>query len=150
MERRAGEIGRGGRFAIRAAATAFAGSVFLAGVLTLRSDLIVAFREADPRVFSPEFSQQVRRVEKIAPPRAELLVVASDDDAWRARLWQRALYPRNPVVVRYRPLPSGAELEELRRSAAFVVALGAEVPELPLSSEERLEGENVWIGTLRR
>jgi hypothetical protein len=150
MGGRAEEVGRGESFAIRAVATAFAGSVFLAGALTLRTDLIVAFREADPRVFPPAFSQQVRRVEKIAPPRAELLVVASPDDAWRARLWQRALYPRNPVVVRYRPLPSGGELEELRRFAAFVVALGAEVPELPLSSEERLGGENVWIGTLRR
>ena len=150
MGRRAGEIGRSRGVAVRAAAAVCAVSVLVAGARWLRNDLVSTFRDADPSVFPAGFSEQLRSVEEIAPPDAGLLLVASADDAWRARLWQRALYPRNPVVVRYRPLPSGEKLEELRRSAAFVLALRNEAAELPLTSQSRLGDEDVWIGTLRR
>jgi len=143
-------MGRGERIVVRAVTFLFAGSVFLAGANTLRNDLVSTFRDSDPSVFPSAFPEQVRRVEQIAPRGAGLLLVASADDAWQARLWQRALYPRNPVVVRYRPLPSGEELEELRRSSVFVLTLGkGAAPDLPLSSEERLGDGDVRIGALR-
>ena len=37
------------------------------------------------------------------PPGAPLLLVAGSGDAWHARLWQRGLYPRNTVIVRFEP-----------------------------------------------
>jgi len=151
MGRGAGEIGRAERLAVLAAAALVAGSALLAGVHMLQSDLVVTFRDEDPRVFSPAFLRQLSRAREIAPARARILLVAGADDAWRARLWQRALYPRNAVVVRYRPLPPGDELERLRRLSDFVLALGTGNPEIPLTSEERLGGEaDVRIGTPRR
>ena len=44
---------------------------------------------------------------------------------WYSRLWQRALYPRNEVVIQQPPVPPG-RLNELRAKyrARFAVAAG--------------------------
>ena len=43
-------------------------------------------------------------VRKAVPEGAAILVLAKSTDVWHARLWQRGLYPRNPVVVLFEPV----------------------------------------------
>ena len=73
------------------------------------------------------------------PAGASLLLVATADEAWHARLWQRALYPEHTVIVRYEPLRAD-ELKRLRDQYAIhhAVSLGRRVRPTPASAPTRI------------
>jgi hypothetical protein len=89
----------GARVALRLTAAAVVLASLAAGVAALASDLRVAFRDAGPSVFSDDDRRQMIVVRQALRPGDALLLVATPADVWQARVWQRALYPRNPVVV---------------------------------------------------
>jgi len=80
-------------------------------------DATIAFRDAGPSVFPSSVVRQVEEIRSAVPPGEAILLVSASrtDGSWYTRLFQRALYPRNPVVVRYLPL-SARDIEALRRS----------------------------------
>ncbi len=94
------------------------------------------------------------RVRASLPPDAALLLVATTDDAWHARLWQRAPYPDHTVIVRYEPLRP----QELRRfrdqyAIRYALALGVPPPDPGFRSHEDLGTlaglpSRVWFGEL--
>ena len=88
------------------------------------------------------------------PAGASLLLVATADEAWHARLWQRALYPEHTVIVRYEPLRAD-ELKRLRDQYAIhhAVSLGDAPPDPGFRSHEDLgtlpgRPARVWFGEL--
>ncbi len=154
---RSGGRRRWARAAVASATAIFVGASLSVGVDSLGRDLARTYRDADASVFPPGFFEQRERVREVAPPRAGILLVASPADAWQARLWQRALYPRNEVVVRYAPEPGFEELERLRHSRRvdFVMALGPVPDGLTLAGKKDLGGmpggpQHVWIGALEK
>ncbi len=77
------------------------------------------------KVFPPELSAQIRKVEEKLPPGVSLIYVPASPEYWYSRLWQRAFYPRNQVVIQQPPVPPG-RLGELRAryGTRFAVAAG--------------------------
>ncbi|HKD18961.1 MAG TPA: hypothetical protein VKG23_14000 [Thermoanaerobaculia bacterium] len=86
------------------------------GVRAMVYDATNAFRNAGPSVFPDSVIRQVDEIRReVAPGESILLVSASQTDgSWYTRLFQRALYPRNDVVVRYLPL-SARDVASVRR-----------------------------------
>ena len=118
------------------------------------ADLRVAFRDAGPSVFTPLDRKQMGAVRAALPAGASLLLVATTDDAWHARLWQRALYPEHTVIVRYAPLRAD-ELKRLRDQYAIhhAVSLGVTPADPGFRSHEDLGTlpglpARVWFGEL--
>lgn len=118
------------------------------------ADLHVAFRDAGPSVFTPRDRKQMGTVQASLPAGASLLLVATTDEAWHARLWQRALYPEHTVIVRYAPLRSD-ELIQLRHQYAIhhAVSLGNAPADPGFRSHEDLGtlpglSARVWFGEL--
>ena len=118
-------------------------------------DLRVAFRDAGPSVFPPEERVQMDSVLASVPARASLLLVATTEDAWHARLWQRAFYPEHTVIVRYEPL-GAEELRALRKRLGIrhAISLGSPPPDPGFRSPRDLGAlpglaSRVWFGELQ-
>ena len=118
------------------------------------ADLHVAFRDAGPSVFTPGDRKQMDAVRASLPAHASLLLVATGDEAWHARLWQRALYPDHTVIVRYEPLRAD-ELRQFRDqySIHYAVSLGNVPPDPGFRAHEDLGAlpgrtARVWFGEL--
>lgn len=99
-------------------------------------------------------ASQLESIRAKVPPGATLLLLSasSTDGAWWARLFQRALYPRNVVIVRYEPLPQD-ELVRLHRDWRFGwgLLLAPEASSRILSDREDLGTlpglpDRVWLG----
>jgi hypothetical protein len=107
---------------LRAAIVPFVASALIVGVGALRDDLKLAFRYAGASVFPPSLARQLPTVLERIPEGRPILLLAPTANAWNARLWQRALYPRNPVIVRYEPFPDRAALARMAgvRDALFL------------------------------
>jgi hypothetical protein len=124
------------------------------GGAAIARDLRVAFRDASPSVFTPIDRAQMAAVRASIPPRASLLLVATTDDAWEARLWQRAFYPEYAVIVRYVPLQPD-ELKRLRDQYAIrhAISLGVNPPDPGFRSHQDLgmlpgSPGHAWFGEL--
>ncbi len=104
--------------ALEAAAVLVMAASVISGGLALPREVRVAFRDAWPSVFPGQLQQQLAVVEASVPPGPALLHVsdwASDPGTgWYSRLWQRALYPRNAVVLLMRDI-TPERIAELRR-----------------------------------
>jgi hypothetical protein len=128
------------------------------GGRALYRDLTLAFRDAGPSVFGPTVRQQLDGLRSRLAPGAPLLLVAAShtDGAWYTRLFQRALFPRNPVVVRYLPYSLADELSDRRRwSIRHGLAIGNPPPNLEFVSHEDLGPlpalpDRLWFGELAR
>ena len=124
------------------------------GAHAIAGDLRVAFRDAGPSVFTPVDRKQMAAVREALPAGAPLLLLATRDDAWHARLWQRAFYPAHVVIVRYTPLETG-ELKRLRDQYAitYAVSLGITPTDPGFRSRQdlgTLQGlpSRLWFGEL--
>lgn len=118
----------------------FVAAGLVVGVASFRRDFALSARQRGESVYSADFRRQVRYVTDRTPPRAGILLVATPQDTWRARLWQRALYPRNDVIVRLQPFAPDSELRPLRvhHSVTFAITLGDPSVDLPLRWNEDL------------
>ena len=130
------------------------GASLLTGVQAIVADLRLAFRDAGPSVFTPVDRRQTAAVRASIPATASLLLVATADDAWHARLWQRALYPEHIVIVRYTPLLAD-ELRRFRERYAirYAVSLGVTPPDPGFQTHQDLGTlpglpGHVWFGEL--
>jgi hypothetical protein len=130
------------------------GASLFTGVRAILADLRVAFRDAGPSVFTPVDRRQMATVQAALPADASLLLVATSDEAWHARLWQRALYPEHIVIVRYTPLRPD-ELTRLRGEYAIrsAISLGLAPPDPGFRSHQDLGSlpglqSRVWFGEL--
>jgi hypothetical protein len=126
------------------------------GAIAMRKDVRIAFRDAGPSEFPASVNLQVEAITRGMPPGAGLLLLSQshDDGAWYARLFQRALYPRNVVVVRYVPL-TGPERDLLRRqwSLGYGLAMGVPPPDVGFLAHEDLGTlpalpDRVWFGKI--
>jgi hypothetical protein len=137
-----------------AAAALVVGASLFTGARAIVADLRTAFRDAGPSVFTPRDRKQMGTVRDSLPAGASLLLVATADEAWHARLWQRALYPDHTVIVRYEPLRAD-ELQRLRDQYAIhhAISLGDAPPDPGFRSHEDLgtlpgRPARVWFGEL--
>ena len=114
-----------------AGALVLAASV-VAGARAIVLDATIAFRDAGPSVFPDSVVRQVEEVRREVPPGETILLVSESrtDGSWYTRLFQRALYPRNDVVVRYLPL-SPEDIVSVRR--AWSIHHGLEFDAAPSS-----------------
>jgi hypothetical protein len=126
---------KGERAFVLIATLIFVGASLAAGVVSMARDLEAVLRQPEGKVLSPAFEEQARRVRGEVPPGVRILVIASESDEWEARLWQRALYPRNPVSVRLPPVADPAKPD-----ADLVLTIGSPPPELRLRSSRRIDG----------
>jgi hypothetical protein len=62
-------------------------------------DYRTAYAFAGPSIFRETDRRQMAEVQAAVPEGEVILLVARPEDHWHARLWQRGLYPRNPVTV---------------------------------------------------
>jgi hypothetical protein len=138
---------------VAAAAIVVASSLF-SGSRAILADFRVAFRDAGPSVFTPRDRMQMDTVRAALPAHASVLLVATADEAWHARLWQRALYPEHTVIVRYEPLRAD-ELKRFRDQYAIhhAISLGGVPPDPGFRSHEDLgmlpgRPARVWFGEL--
>src|SRR5262245_20812316 len=101
------------------------GSAVVIGATSIFGDLRFAYANAGPSVFTAPDRAEIEAVRRELPPGATLLVLAGENAVWRARLWQRGLYPDHAVLVRLEPF-NRAELDGLRRryQIRHAVALG--------------------------
>jgi hypothetical protein len=97
----------------KASLAALVASSLIVGFRAFRDDLIVAFRYAGASVFPPSLARQLPTVIERIPEGRPILLLATSADTWNARLWQRALYPRNPVFVRFEPFPDAREMARM-------------------------------------
>lgn len=139
---------------LRGFAALVLGASLWTGVRALAHDFDRAFHEAGRSVFPSSVVRQLDAIRARVPPGAPVLLISASrtEGAWWARLFQRALYPRNAVVVRYQPLPA-AELEQLNRAWRFGygLLLSPEPSSLTLSNREDLGilptlPNHVWLG----
>jgi hypothetical protein len=109
---------------LRAFSILVAVAALLCGARAVRRQLW-QFAVPPQKVFSPELSAQIRSVEGRIPPGVSLLYLPATPEYWYSRLWQRALYPRNQVILQQPPIPAG-RLAELRAryGARFALAAG--------------------------
>ncbi len=143
---------------LRGIAALVALASLLAGGAALYRDLTIAFRDAGPSVFGPTVRQQLDTLRDRLPAGAPLLLVSASrtDGSWYARLFQRGLYPRNPVVVRYLPLAPAAERAAIARwSVRHGLAIGNPPPDLGFAGHEDLGTlpaltDRLWLGELAR
>lgn len=126
----------------------------VAGLTALWGDLRLAYTWSGPSIFSELDRKQMSAVREVVPRGATILVVAKWTDVWHARLWQRGLFPRNPVVVRLEPyVPQ--EIREFRHRYAIRYAVLIGPPAFDLGFRWRrdlgplpgLPGR-VWFGEL--
>lgn len=124
------------------------------GVRALARDFDRAFHEAGTSIFPASVTRQLDAIRARVPAGESILLLAASrtDGPWWARLLQRALYPRNAVVVRYEPLPAD-ELAQLNRAWRFgyCVLLSPEPSSPVLSNREDLGtlpglSDHVWLG----
>lgn len=139
---------------LRAFAALVAAAALLSFAAAFRKDYWIAFQDASPSEFPASVSGQVEAMTRVMPPGETLLLVAEfhADGGWYARLFQRALYPRNRVIVGYMPL-APADIASLRRqwSARYGLALGVPPPDLGFLNHEDLGSlpamkDRVWFG----
>lgn len=111
---------------IRTFSILVAAAAVLFGGRALRGDLRVAFRDAPRSAFPPEFLTQRDTVTRILSPGEPLLHISAAPEGWVSRLWQRALYPRNPTIVVQPPFdgPSIRAIRD-RHAARFAISAGA-------------------------
>ena len=119
--------------ALHAAAVLVLGASALNGIPTLAREVRIAFRDAWPSVFPGEFRGRLIAVQAAVPEGAAFLGVCDEEKnpgaSWYARLWQRGLYPRNPVVVVTGDLRPG-RLAEIRRRHGLRYAISIGDPPL--------------------
>lgn len=89
-----------------------------AGLTAIWSDLRLAYTWSGPSIFSEPDLKAMSAVREAVPPGATILVVARWADVWTARVWQRGLFPRNPVVVRLEPY-TAQEIRKFRQRYAI-------------------------------
>ncbi len=127
--------------ALRGLAALVLGASLWTGARALVRDFDRAFHEAGRSVFPPSVVRQLDAIRARVPAGASLLLFSASntEGAWWARLFQRALYPRNVVVVRYLQ-PSREELARLNRAWRFGygLLLSPEPSPLGLSRPEDL------------
>lgn len=120
---------KGRLLALHTVAVLVLGASALNGIPTLAREVRIAFRDAWPSVFPGEFRGGLIAVQAAVPAGAAFLVVCDEGKnpgvGWYARLWQRGLYPRNPVVVvtdDFRP----QRLAEIRRryGLRYAISIG--------------------------
>ena len=99
---------------LRIAAVAVLGASVAVWMFTAGHELWIAYRFAGPSVFSEVDRRQFAAVRDVVPEKTPLLLLAESGNAWQARLWQRAFFPRNAVLVVYQPYGEG--VRTLRRS----------------------------------
>jgi hypothetical protein len=106
--------------ALRTAGAAVVAASAAAGVAALARDLRTAYLWAGPSIFTAGEREQMARVRGELADGETIAVFAgaSQDDVFRARLWQRGLYPRNPVAVQFEGDPP-ERLRELRQRFAI-------------------------------
>jgi hypothetical protein len=111
------------------------------------------FKEPPHRASHPAFDAALARVLERVPEGARLLHLSAEPEYWYSRLWQRALYPRNEVIVVEPPL-SAEVVRTLRDRYGVRFAISAGNPPsdpgflwavdlgpLPLGSAHNLLGE---------
>lgn len=139
---------------LRGFAALVLGASVWTGVRALARDFDRAFHVAGKSVFPPSVVSQLDAIRARVPPGAAVLLLSASntDGSWWARLFQRALYPRNVVVVRYEPLPRN-QLVRLGREWRFSwgLLLAPEPSSLVLSDREDLGNlpampDRVWLG----
>lgn len=139
---------------LRGIAALVIGASLWSGVRALARDFDRAFYVAGRSVFPPSIVEQVDAIRVRVPPEGSVLLLSasSTDGAWWAREFQRALYPRNVVVVRYEPLPK-AQLARLHREWRFGwgLILAPDPSSLALTGREDLGNlpalpDRVWLG----
>ena len=126
------------------------------GARALARDFDRAFHVAGKGVFPPSVARQIDAIRATVPPRDAVLLLSASatDGAWWARLFQRALYPRNVVVVRYEPLVA-SDAARLRGDwhPRWALLLSPDGSSLALSDREDLGPlpampDHVWLGAL--
>lgn len=112
-----------------AAGAVIASSLF-AGLRALALDLRYAYRNAGPSVFADTDRRQMATVRAALSSDETILLLGTANTVWHARLWQRGMYPRNPVVVRLEPY-DGAAIRSLRERYGIrhAVLLGPPAPD---------------------
>ena len=106
------------------------------------------------RVLHPQFDAELRTVLRQLPVGARVLHFSAVPEYWYSRLWQRALYPRNDVILVQPPL-SRKRFESLRRRYGARYAISYGVPpwdpgflwKTNLGPLPLVEGDN-WFGEL--
>jgi hypothetical protein len=96
-----------------------------AGLTALWRDLRFAHAWAGPSIYSAVDRRQMAAVQAAVPEGAVILLVARPTDVWHARLWQRGLYPRNPVAVLLEPVgPAAVGRLRARYGIRYAVLIG--------------------------
>lgn len=141
---------------LRGAAAIVLAASFVAGGRALYRDLTIAFRDAGPSNIPSSVRRQIETVEAKVPPGARILLVSPEatDELWYTRLFQRAFYPRNAVIIRYLPLARPAA-DALRRrwTIGYGIAFRSEAIDLGFLGAEDLgtlpgSSDRVWAGEM--
>jgi len=139
-----------------AAAAVLAGALAAGGIASVK-DLTLAYTWAGPSVFPSTVKTQLQTLRKRLPVGSTVLLVASrsGDVSWYCRLFQRALYPTDVVIVRNIPLPKEAALRQLRsrHGIRYAISMGAPPADPGFVAHEDLGplpaiDDHVWFGEL--
>jgi hypothetical protein len=103
-----------------------------------------------------EMYAQIATLDRLMPPGAAIFYVMPELEAWKSRMWKRALYPRPVFYVFNARELHGAEYDRVRQKYRIRFALSAgrppldpgyawrtELPKLPGETDE------TWFGELR-
>jgi hypothetical protein len=103
---------------LRSVAGVVVAASLAAGAAALRRDLGTAYLWAGPSIFSSVDQRQMASVRGALAEGEIIILFAGPDNVWHARLWQRGLYPRNPVAVQFEGEPP-ERLRALRERFGF-------------------------------
>ncbi len=87
--------------ALRSVACIVVAASLAAGFAALERHLRTAYLWAGPSIFSSVDQRQMASVRAALADGEVIVLFAGPANVWHARLWQRGLYPRNPVAVQF-------------------------------------------------
>jgi hypothetical protein len=105
-------------------AVAVVSASVLAGFAALARDLRTAYLWAGPSIIREADRRQIDAVRKSLEDGEVIFVYADPEHHWHARLWQRALFPRNPVAVHLDASPEGPRSLRDRFAVRHAVVIG--------------------------
>lgn len=117
--------------AVKAIAVVVVGGAVYFGATSFAREIEMAFQGGRVSVISPQLTDGVLMVKRIAPSGSTIFYISQTPEYWNSKLWQRALYPDVAVILIQTSVEvDGPRLKQLKEKYSVHYALSVGDPPL--------------------